>query len=137
MAVHETTVRVRYAETDQMGYVYYGNYAMYLEVARVEWLREKGIRYRSMEQEWGIMLPVHSLNILYKKPAQYDDLLTIFTQLTKCEGARIAFHHEIKNQAGDQVIIADVELVFIKADTKKPCRVPTEFLAVCVYDEVS
>lgn len=137
MAIHETKVRVRYAETDQMGYVYYGNYAIYLEVARVEWLREKGIRYRNMEEDWGIMLPVHSLHIHYKKPAQYDDLLTIFTQLTKCEGARIAFYHEIKNQDGEMIIVAAVELVFIKSDTKKPCRVPPEFLAVCAYDKIS
>ena len=76
----ETTLRVRYGETDQMGYVYYGNYAQFFEVGRVEWLRDLGISYKSLEES-GIMLPVIQLTVNYMKPAKYDDLLTIKTIL--------------------------------------------------------
>lgn len=78
MIFHEFRVRVRYAETDQMGVVYHGNYAQYFEMGRVEWLRNLGVSYRSMEES-GIMLPVVSLTMNYKKPARYDDLLTVRT----------------------------------------------------------
>jgi acyl-CoA thioester hydrolase len=77
MKEHEFNVRVRYSETDQMGVVYH-NYAMYFEMGRVEWLRNLGISYKWMEES-GIMLPVVSLNINYKKPARYDDLLKVKT----------------------------------------------------------
>ncbi len=82
MIRNETKLRVRYGETDQMGYVYYGNYAEYFEVGRVEWLRNLGISYKSLEES-KIMLPVLHLNINYLKPAKYDDLLTIITTLKK------------------------------------------------------
>ena len=82
MIKNETKLRVRYGETDQMGYVYYGNYAQFFEVGRVEWLRELGISYKSLEES-KIMLPVINLNINYLKPAKYDDLLTIVTTLKK------------------------------------------------------
>ena len=78
MREHQFTVRVRYAETDQMGVVYHGNYAQYFEMGRVEWLRNMGVSYKWMEEN-GIMLPVVSLNMNYKKPARYDDLLTVKT----------------------------------------------------------
>jgi acyl-CoA thioester hydrolase len=82
MIKNETKIRVRYGETDQMGYVYYGNYAEFFEVGRVEWLRALGVTYKSLE-DTGIMLPVLNLNINYLKPAKYDDLLTIVTILRK------------------------------------------------------
>ncbi len=82
MFVTETQMRVRYAETDRMGYAYYGNYATYFEVARVEALRELGMSYRELEDS-GILLPVRDLHIKYHKPAYYDDLLTIKTSIAK------------------------------------------------------
>jgi acyl-CoA thioester hydrolase len=82
MKQHEINVRVRYSETDQMGVVYHGNYAQYFEMGRVEWLRNIGISYKWMEEN-GIMLPVVSLNINYKKPARYDDLLIVKTIFKK------------------------------------------------------
>ena len=90
MKKHELKVRVRYAETDQMGVVYHGNYAQYFEMGRVEWLRNLGISYKWMEDN-GVMLPVVSLNINYKKPARYDDLLTIKTILKSQSTVKIEF----------------------------------------------
>ena len=90
MLNHKTKIRVRYGETDQMGYVYYGNYAQYLEVGRVEWLRNLGVSYKSLEES-GIMLPVLEMKIRYFNPAKYDDLLTIETILTKVPSAKIEF----------------------------------------------
>ena len=80
MYTHETRLRVRYSETDRMGYVYYGNYAEYLEVARVEMLRSAGIAYRALEDE-GVMLPVRELKIVYHKPARYDDEIIVRTEM--------------------------------------------------------
>ena len=82
MLIHELKIRVRYGETDQMSYVYYGNYAQYFEMGRAEWLRNLGYSYSEMEKD-GIMLPVLNLNVNYLKPAKYDDLLTLKTILLK------------------------------------------------------
>jgi acyl-CoA thioester hydrolase len=78
--IHEYQIRARYAETDQMRFVYYGNYAQYFEVGRVEFLRSRGLSYKDLEAE-GVMMPVVELNIKYKRPAKYDDLLTIRSQV--------------------------------------------------------
>ncbi|MEO1547546.1 MAG: thioesterase family protein, partial [Bacteroidota bacterium] len=90
--------RVRYGETDQMGVVYHGNYAQYLEMGRVEWLRALGITYRSMEEN-GIMLPVISLQMNFKQSALYDDLLTVETRLVKTPSVKIEFDYTIRNEA--------------------------------------
>src|SRR5690606_19913849 len=95
-------VRVRYAETDQMGVVYYGNYAQYFEMGRTEWLRSLGITYRWMEEN-GIQLPVLDLQVTYKKPAKYDDLLTIKTTLVKMPTVRIQFYYEIESEKGELI----------------------------------
>lgn len=124
----ETKIRVRYAETDQMGYVYYGNYAIYLEVARTEWVRRLGISYREMEEDWGIMLPVYSLNIQYRHPARYDDELTILTQVSEPQGARLEFTHQIYDPHQRLIIDAQVVLVFVQKSNMKPCKPPQKFL---------
>ena len=90
----ETTLRVRYGETDQMGYVYYGVYAQYYEVGRVEAMRSLGISYREMEES-GILMPVINLTINYKKPALYDDEVRIVTSVKDIPGVRITFHNEL------------------------------------------
>lgn len=120
---NQTTVRTRYAETDQMGVVYYGNYPQYFEVGRVETLRALGITYRNMEEE-GIMLPVLKLEIKYLKPALYDDELTIKTFLKEMPSTRITFHHEIYNSKGDLLTTGLVQLVFVDAATRRPTRCP-------------
>ncbi len=127
MYTHETQLRVRYGETDQMGYVYYGNYALYYEVGRVEALRNVGIDYRTIEEK-GTMLPVLSLQIKYIRPATYDDLLTIKTQIMDKPSARIQFQHEVYNSQGTLLNKAEVELVFVDMQSKRPCPAPQYIL---------
>lgn len=123
MYSNQTTLRTRYAETDQMGVVYYGNYPQFFEVGRVETLRALDITYRNMEED-GIMLPVLKLEVKYLKPALYDDELTIKTFLKEMPSTRITFHHEIYDSAGELLTIGLVQLVFVDADTRRPMRCP-------------
>jgi acyl-CoA thioester hydrolase len=122
-----TKIRVRYAETDQMGFCYYGNYASFFEVARVEALREKGISYRALEES-GILLPVTHFEIRYFQPARYDDLLEIQTQITQLKGVRITFVYQTFNEAGDLLNEATTQLVFVNAETQKPMPIPENIL---------
>ena len=123
MDFNEISFRVRYGETDQMGVVYHGNYPHYLEMGRVEWLRAKGISYKSMEED-GIILPVVSLNINYKKSAVYDDLLTVRTILRKKPMVRIEFDYEIYNGKRELLAEAKTVLAFIDAKKNKPMGCP-------------
>ena len=123
MIRNETKLRVRYGETDQMGYVYYGNYAQFFEVGRVEWLRNLGISYKSLEES-NIMLPVLNLNINYLKPAKYDDLLTIITTLKKKPLIKIEFSLEIFNQGNELLTTGSTTLVFIDMNRNKPTKAP-------------
>ena len=125
MYKHEVELRVRYAETDRMGYVYYGNYAEYLEVARVEMLRSVGISYRELEEQ-GVMLPVRELRITYHKPARYDDEITVRTELRTEPNVRIVFHYAIVNADGVLLTEAETTLVFIDAQSGRPRTVPVE-----------
>ena len=127
MLHHEIKIRVRYGETDQMGYVYYGNYAQYFEMGRVEWLRNLGISYKRME-ELGIMLPVLNLNINYLKPAKYDDLLTLKTTLLKKPSVRIEFDFELFNEDNELLTKGFTSLVFIDIAKNKPTRAPKYIL---------
>ncbi len=119
----EVQIRVRYGETDRMGFVYYGNYAAYFEVARVEALRQIGVSYREME-DGGVCLPVVDFTIKYIKPAYYDDLLTIKTTINEMPGVRINFNYETYNQDGILLNIAKTTLVFVDVKTMKPCNAP-------------
>ena len=123
MNFHEFKVRVRYAETDQMGVVYHGNYAQYFEMGRVEWLRKLGLSYSVMEKQ-GVMLPVVSLTMNYKKPARYDDLLTVRTIFKKQESVKIEFDYEIYNEAGQLLTIGNSVLVFVDMKTGRPVLPP-------------
>ena len=123
------TLRTRYAETDQMGVVYYGNYPQYLEIGRVEWLRAIGLTYKEMEAE-GIMMPVVSLQIQYKKPALYDELITIRTKLKDLPSTKIEFDYEILNEKGELLSTANTILVFVDAKTFRPVRCPEKVLDV-------
>ncbi len=122
-----TQLRVRYAETDQMGYVYYGNYATYFEVARVELLRNNGISYKELE-EAGIMLPVLKLEVNYHKPAKYDDLLTIKTEIKKQPSITIEFHFKIYNKQNELLTTGFTSLVFIDMKRNRPTRPPKVIL---------
>lgn len=123
------TIRTRYAETDQMGVVYYGNYPQYLELGRVEWLRELGISYKKMEEE-GVMLPVVSLQIDYKKPAFYDELITVRTKLKNISSSKIEFDYELINEKGEIISTANTILVFVSAETRRPMRCPESIIAL-------
>ena len=123
----ELQLRVRYAETDRMGYVYYGNYATYFEVARVESLRQLGFTYKAMEDS-GIILPVLDFSIRYLKPAFYDDKLTILTSIIKPPPARLFFEYETFNEKNELLNKASTTLVFISRDTMKPCHAPEYFV---------
>jgi len=122
-----TKLRVRYGETDQMGIVYYGNYADYLEQGRTEWLRSLGFSYKFMEEN-NVHLPVIKLNIDYKHPALYDDVITITTTLKEIPSVRIEFYYEIHNQDDKLLATATTTLVFVNSTTKKLRKVPDYLL---------
>ncbi len=127
MYIAETSLRVRYGETDQMSYVYYGNYAEYFEVARVEALRNLGFSYKSIEQD-GILLPVYSYAVKFFKPAYYDDLLTVRTEIREIPSARITFFYKTYNQHDVHLNDAETTLVFINQKTGKPVAAPENLL---------
>ena len=130
---HSHIIRVRYGETDQMGYCYYGNYAQYLEVGRVEAIRSLGIVYKELENK-GILLPVSEFSIRYKSPAFYDDELNIITRIERIEGARIYFSYTIKSE-NRLISEATTTLVFINKQTNKPISCPDFFLNKLMHYE--
>jgi acyl-CoA thioester hydrolase len=130
-----TQIRVRYSETDQMGYCYYGNYAQYFEVGRVETMRNLGISYKEMENN-GIMLPVSEFNVNYHKPALYDDELTIFTKITEIKGPRLMFEYEIKNNKNELLATAKTTLVFVSKENMRPIPPPSSFLNLITCYEI-
>lgn len=123
MYTSETQIRVRYAETDQMGYVYYGNYPAYYEVARTEALRELGTSYHTLEEK-GIMMPVIDLNIKYIKPAKYDDLLTIKTIIKELPKMRMHFFYEVYNAKNELLNKGETTLVFVSMERNRPVPCP-------------
>ena len=116
-----STIRVRYSETDRMGFVYYGNYAQYYETGRVEALRSLGLSYREMEDA-GIMLPVIHFEINYFKPAYYDDVLSIETIIPLMPDAKIRFDYTCFNQKEEILNKGTTTLVFVNKQSNKPCR---------------
>ncbi|HMG91181.1 MAG TPA: thioesterase family protein [Chryseolinea sp.] len=119
----ETTVRVRYGETDQMGYVYYGIYAMYYEVARVESLRRLGLTYREIEA-MGIIMPVLENRSRFLAPGRYDEELRIVTTLREKPTVRIKFEYEIFNSENTLIHQGETSLAFVDKLTNRPCRPP-------------
>ena len=118
-----TKIRVRYGETDQMGFVYYGVYAQYYEVGRVELLRSLGVSYKNLEEK-GYLLPVVNFEINYKKAAHYDDELKIKTSIKSLPTAKITFEYETYNAENALLNIGKVVLVFVDKSTMKPTLPP-------------
>ncbi|MBO9155277.1 acyl-CoA thioesterase [Chitinophaga sp. GCM10012297] len=117
-------IRVRYGETDQMGYLYYGNYALYYEVGRTDAIRQLGFTYRELEEQ-GVIMPVAELNVKYLRPAYYDDVITVKTILKELPANhKIQFHSELYNQKGELLNVGSVTLAFIDARTKTRMNMP-------------
>lgn len=127
MNTKKNSFRVQYYETDQMQYSHHSNYAKYFETARIEYLRASGISYKSMEEQ-GIMLPVVNLNIDFKKPAKYDDLLTIETCIKEKPGVKITFVYAVFNEAQELLTKGESTLVFVDMKKNKPMRCPENIL---------
>jgi acyl-CoA thioester hydrolase len=127
MIISETKIRVRYAETDKMGYVYYGNYPAYYEVGRAEAMRELGLTYRQME-DLGVMMPIATMSIKYIKPGHYDDLLTVKTIIKELPTSRMHFYYEIINQNDELLNTGETVLAFIDMKSKRPCKAPEWFM---------
>ena len=126
MYTSETYIRVRYGETDQMGYVYYGNYAMYYEVGRVESLRQLGLTYKELE-EMGVMMPVLENKSKFISAALYDDHLRIVTTIREKPGVRIRFEYDIYNGEGKLIHQGETMLAFVDKKTGRPGRPPQIF----------
>jgi len=127
MFEHATKIRVRYGETDQMGYMYYGNYAGFYEVGRVEMLRSLGLTYSGMEES-GIKMPVMELKCKYLKPALYDEEITVKVIMDKMPGIRIFFRYELFNEKEELINTGETLLVFINMQTNRPCLPSQDFL---------
>ncbi|MFI5137164.1 MAG: acyl-CoA thioesterase [Sphingobacteriales bacterium] len=127
MFEHATKIRVRYGETDQMGYMYYGNYAEFYEVGRVEMLRSLGLTYSGMEES-GIKMPVLELKCKYLKPALYDEEITVNVIMDKMPGIRIHFRYELFNEKQELINTGETLLVFVNMQTNRPCMPSQHFL---------
>lgn len=129
MFISETKIRVRYAETDRMGFVYYSHYAAYFEVARVEALRSLGFSYREIEDS-GVLLPVLDFQIRYKKPAKYDDVLTVRANIPELPSLKIRFSYETLNDENLLLNEAETTLVFVRRDTMRPMPAPEALIGM-------
>jgi acyl-CoA thioester hydrolase len=124
---NRTRYRVRYADTDQMGVVYYGNYGRLFEIGRTEMIREMGMPYRELEQS-GVSMPVYSVNSRYLNKITYDELITIETTVNEMPAARMTFQHRIYNQEGKLAHEATVVLVFLDSRSNRPVRAPRKLI---------
>ena len=127
MYVFDYPYRIRYADTDKMGYLYYGNYAMLYEIGRTESLRSLGTSYKDLEDS-GIMLPVYDLKSSFIKPALYDEELVIKTIIKTLPTVRIHFRYEIFKKGNDLINIGETTLVFVDTKTMKPCKPSAQIL---------
>ncbi len=129
MISSESKIRVRYAETDQMGYLHHSRYAQYYEVARTEMIREIYASYAQLEAE-GIMLPLSELNCKFHAPVKYDEEITVKVFLKELPQVRIVFNYELYNENDKLVNSGSTTLVFVDAKTRRPCRAPENFMQV-------
>lgn len=129
MIKHQTQIRVRYGEVDQMGFLYHAHYVAYFDVARTEMMRELGLPNVEIERT-GVMLPVMRVEVDYSFPAHYDDLLTVEVSLHEMPGVTIQFHYRVLSPQGKLLTTGSVTLAFMNAATKKACRPPAALLEV-------
>lgn len=127
MYTSEYKIRIRYADTDQMGFVYYGNYPVFYEIGRVEAMRDLGFSYKKLEES-GIMMPVLESHSKYMMPAKYDEVISLKTTITSLPKVKIHFEYEIFNEQNKLIHTAETTLAFIKKSTMRPCRVPEEII---------
>jgi acyl-CoA thioester hydrolase len=127
MIRHEIRIRVRYGETDRMGYLHHGNYALYFEEGRTELLRALGQSYREME-DGGILLPVAAMTIRYQAPARYDELLTIRTRLEALPRSTLTFAYEALGEDGSPVAQGETVHAFVDRTSRRVRRPPASFL---------
>jgi len=127
--VHETSFRVRYAETDQMGVVYYANYLVWMEVGRVEYCRSLGLAYRDMEQQDQILLTVAEVNCRYLAPALYDDEIVVKAWLEKSHPRMVTFAYEMRRAADDAVLCTGFSKHLFCGPGLKPTRLPQKYWA--------
>jgi acyl-CoA thioester hydrolase len=127
MIENNTTFKIRYSETDQMGYAHHGNYAQYFEIGRLELLHELGISYKKMEDE-GLILPVYSINTRFIQPAKFDDTVRLRTLLKEIPGARITFEYEIYNTENKKISTGETVLVFVDTKKNRPIKIPKDLL---------
>ena len=127
MFTSQTQIRIHYALTDQMGVVYYGNYAQFYEIGRTEAIRTLGFTYKEIEA-MGIVLAVTDMHIRFLRPAKYDDVITVKTTLKEIPlHHKIVFHGEIYNQQDQLLNTGDITLYFLEAKTMKRCEIPAVF----------
>lgn len=126
MLTHETQIRVRYGEVDQMGFLYHSHYVEYFDVARNDMMNHLGIPNTEIERD-GVMLPVTRVEIDYRIPAHFDDLLTVRTTLRQMPSATIKFDYQVLDATGECHTTGSVTLAFMQSDTKKACRPPKKF----------
>ncbi len=127
MFVHDTNIRVRYKDTDQMGRMHHANYATFFEEARTEALRSQGLTYKEMEA-MGVMMPVFELKCKFMQPAFYDDVLQVRTIITNKPAVRIIFNYEVYNEANILITTGETTLVFVDMVKNKPCLAPQIFM---------
>lgn len=125
-----THIRIHYALTDQMGVVYYGNYAQLFEIARTEAIRKLGFTYKELEQ-MGVMMPVSDMHVHFRRPLLYDDLAAVEISIKELTGGKkVTFHGEIRNEKGEVCTTSDISLFFVDAATRKPVPMPAPLLEV-------
>ena len=123
----ETTVRVRYAETDQMGVVYYANYLIYFEIGRVEYMRERGVAYKEMEIQDDSFIIVAESHCRHLRPARYDDLLRIRTRVAEVRRRTIRFAYEIVNSATGELLTTGLTMHVVCDSKGKPKALPEKY----------
>ncbi|MEI6866751.1 thioesterase family protein [Flavicella sp.] len=128
MLENKTPLKIRYCETDQMGYAHHGNYAQYFEIGRLALLNDLGISYKKMEEE-GVILPVYSLNTRFIKPAKFDDSLILRTILKEIPSTRITFEYEIYNSKNEKTCFGETVLVFVDTKKNRPIKIPQELFS--------
>ena len=129
MNENTTQIKVRYAETDQMGVVHHANYALYLELARIEWLSMLGFSYAEMEKQ-GVILPVVSLLVNYKRPLFFDQNIQVVCRLRETPTSKITFDYELLDDQGNVSATATTVLAFVSQDTKRPIPCPSHLMQV-------